>query len=144
MRAAALSSLGAPEVLGLTELPEPQAGPGQIRVRVKAAGVLPFDARVRGGWNPPGLTLDLPVVPGNEFAGLVDQLGEGAAGFVIGDEVLGFTVLNSYAEYVVVPADQLVRKPAGMAWEVAAGFSGNAQGAHMALQALGVGPATPC
>ncbi len=140
MRAAALSSFGPPEVLQLAEVADPQAGPGEVRVRVRAAGVLPFDVRVRNGWSPPGQTLAFPVVPGNEFAGTVDQLGDGVTGFALGDDVLGFTVLNSYAEYLVVGADQIVPKPEAMPWEVAAGFSGNGQGAHMALEALGVAP----
>ncbi|WP_069814223.1 NADP-dependent oxidoreductase [Streptomyces sp. TP-A0874] len=139
MRAAALSSFGPPEVLRLTEVETPEAGSGQVRVRVKAAGVQPFDCRVRGGWHPFG-TPEFPLVPGNEFAGVVDQCGEGVTDFAVGDEVLGFTVLNSYAEYLVVPADQIVAKPEKMPWEIAAGFSGNAQGAHMALRELSVGP----
>jgi NADPH:quinone reductase-like Zn-dependent oxidoreductase len=139
MRAVAFSSFGPPEVLQLTELEEPKAGPGEIRIRVKAAGVLPFDCRVRGGWTPPGQTLKFPVVPGNEFAGIIDQVGEGVNGFSVGNEVLGFTLLKCYAEYLVVSADQIVIKPKNMPWEVAGGYSGNGQGAHMALKALGVG-----
>ncbi len=139
MKAAAFSAFGPPEVLRLTELEVPQAGLGEVRVRVKTAGVLPFDCRVRGGWTPPGLTLRFPEIPGNEFAGTIDQLGEGVEGFSVGDEVLGFTTLKCYAEYMTVSADQVVLKPEDMPWEVAGGFSGNGQGAHLALKALGVG-----
>lgn len=139
MKAAALESFGPPEVLRLTELEEPHAGPGQVRVRVRAAGVLPFDLRVRTGWAPPTVALDLPVVPGNEFAGVVDELGDGVSGFAVGDEVLGYCVLGAYAELLTVAADQVVAKPADMPWEVAAAYPGNAQGARMALEAIGVG-----
>ncbi|WP_314177335.1 NADP-dependent oxidoreductase [Streptomyces winkii] len=139
MRAAALEEFGPPEVLHLTELATPVPEPGQVRIRVKAAGVQPFDCKVRGGWTPFG-TPEFPVVPGNEFAGTIDELGDGVGEFAVGDEVLGFTVLGSYAEYLVVPADQIVTKPADMPWEIAAGFPGNGQGAHMALGELGVGP----
>ncbi|MEE1929395.1 NADP-dependent oxidoreductase [Streptomyces sp. TRM 70351] len=138
MRAAALSGFGPPEVLRETDVEEPHAGSGQVRVRVRAAGVLPFDVRVRGGWTPPFIKREFPLVLGNEFAGVVDETGEGVTSFTAGEEVLGYGVLGGYAEYVVVPAEQLVRKPAAMPWEVAAGFSGNGQGAHMALSTTGV------
>ncbi|MFC7718219.1 alcohol dehydrogenase catalytic domain-containing protein [Nonomuraea recticatena] len=73
------------------EIETPHAGPGEVRVRVKAAGVQPYDAAVRAGWVPQGVTGELPRVPGNEFAGVVDQVGQGVTGFAEGDEVLGFS-----------------------------------------------------
>lgn len=139
MRAAALSEFGSPDVLRIHEIEDPQAGPGEIRVRVKCAGVQPFDAAIRTGWAPPFLSVRPPVIPGNEFAGIVDQIGERVTGVEIGAEVLGFSTLHAYAEYLVVPADQIVPKPKDMPWEVAGGFSGNGQGAHLVLQAIGVG-----
>src|SRR5690606_7315202 len=140
VRAAGLASFGPPDVLHVMEVPEPHAGAGQVRVRVRAAGVQPFDCRVRAGGFPPGRTFDMPVIPGNEFAGVVDQLGDGVDGFSVGTAVLGFTTLGSYAEYVVVGADQVVPKPGAMPWEVAGAFSGSAQGAHMAVEQMGVRP----
>ncbi|MCD0452136.1 NADP-dependent oxidoreductase [Actinocorallia sp. API 0066] len=138
MQAAALSSFGGPEVLTPHELDPPQAGPGQVRVRVRVAGVQHFDTVIRTGWAPPSVDLSFPVVPGNEFAGVVDQAdGSGSA---VGDEVLGYCTTGAYAEYVVAPADQVVPKPKNMPWDVAGGFSGNGQGAHMALRALDVRP----
>lgn len=137
MRAAALSSFGGPEVLTLQDIHEPQAWPGQVRVRVRAAGVQHFDTGIRQGWAPPSVDLTFPVIPGNEFAGVVDQ---GTDEFPAGTEVLGYTTLGGYAEYVVVPADQIVVKPATMPWEIAGGFSGNGQGAHLALREMKVGP----
>jgi NADPH:quinone reductase-like Zn-dependent oxidoreductase len=108
-------------------------------VRVKAAGVQPYDCAVRAGWTPPGVPPGLPKIPGNEFAGVVDQAGEDVTGLAPGAEVLGFGQLNAYAEYLVVPADQVTAKPAGMPWEIAGGFSAGAQTAHIALQELRVG-----
>lgn len=141
MKAAAITAFGGPEVMRLIEAPQPQAGPGQVRIRVKTAGVQHYDCAVRGGWTPAyGLTVRLPQIPGNEFAGIVDQVGEGLTEFAVGDEVLGFNLLNSYAEYVVAGADQIVRKPAAMTWEEAGGLTGNGQGAHIALQAIGIVP----
>uniref|UniRef100_UPI00278BC2EA quinone oxidoreductase family protein n=1 Tax=Streptomyces sp. KL118A TaxID=3045153 RepID=UPI00278BC2EA len=138
MAAAALTAYGPPEVLRPTELDAPEPGPGEVRVRVRAAGVQPFDLGVREGWVPPGAEPGFPVVPGNEFAGVVDRLGEGVGDFAPGDEVLGYSLLGGYAQYAAVPAEQLVHKPAAMPWTVAGGFSGNGQGAHLALSHLRV------
>ncbi|MFK7697547.1 NADP-dependent oxidoreductase [Paenibacillus sp. HJGM_3] len=141
MRAAAFSSFGGPEVMKVMEFPDPQAGPGQVRVRVKTAGVQHYDCAVRSGWTPSyGIAVNLPQIPGNEFAGIVDQVGDGVTGFAIGSPVLGFALLNCYAEYVVVGADQIVNKPAAMSWEEAGGLTGNGQGAYIALKAIGVEP----
>ncbi|WP_031158740.1 NADP-dependent oxidoreductase [Streptosporangium roseum] len=139
MKAAAFSEFGGPEVLRAMEIETPEAAEGQVRVRVRAAGVQPFDVAVRQGWIPAGVSGDLPRIPGNEFAGVVDQVGEGVRGISVGDEVLGFNLLNSYAEYVVVPAENVTAKPANMPWEVAGGFTAGTQTAHIALRQLGVG-----
>ncbi|MFE0150844.1 NADP-dependent oxidoreductase [Nonomuraea sp. NPDC059007] len=139
MKAAAFAEFGGPEVLKVMELPAPQAGPGQVRVRVKAAGVQPYDTAVRAGWTPPGITGDLPRVPGNEFAGVIDQVGEGVTGFAIGAEVLGFTQLNAYAEYAVVPSSSVTPKPAGLAWEVAGAMTAGVQTAEIAMDNLAIG-----
>lgn len=139
MRAAAFRTFGGPEVLQVMELPAPVAGPGEVRVRVRAAGVQPFDAAVRAGWTPPGVTGDLPRIPGNEFAGVVDQVGEDVTGVSLGQEVLGFSLLNSYAEYIVVPAGEVTPKPAGVPWEVAGALTAAVQTAELALDGLAVG-----
>ncbi|MEJ3748859.1 NADP-dependent oxidoreductase [Actinomycetes bacterium KLBMP 9797] len=139
MKVAGFAEHGGPEVLRLMELDTPEAGPGQVRVRVKAAGVQPYDCAVRAGWTPPGVAPGLPKVPGNEFAGVVDQIGSGVRDVAVGAEVLGFGQLDAYAEYIVVPADQVTAKPPRMPWEVAGGFTAGAQTAHIALRELGVG-----
>ncbi|WP_117211004.1 NADP-dependent oxidoreductase [Allorhizocola rhizosphaerae] len=138
MKAAAFARHGGPEVLQLMDFPVPEPGPGRLRVRVRAAGVQPYDLAVRSGWFPAGVAHDLPKIPGNEFAGVVDRAGDGVTGFASGDEVLGFGQLNAYAEYIVVPADQVTAKPTDMPWEVAGGFSAGAQTAHIALQELAI------
>ncbi|QCX75536.1 Quinone oxidoreductase 1 [Streptomyces sp. YIM 121038] len=139
MRAMAFTEYGGPDVLRLMDLDVPEPGPGQVRVRVRAAGVMPFDTGVRqGAIRPPAAAF--PVVPGNEFAGTVDAVGPEVTAFAPGADVLGFSLLGAYAQYVVVGADQLVTKPDAMDFVSAGGFSGNAQGAHMALSAVGVRP----
>lgn len=139
MKAAALTSFGGPEVLTLMEVDDPHAGPGEVRVRVRAAGVQHFDTGIRQGWAPPTVDNSFPVIPGNEFAGVVDEVGNLVTAFTIGAEVFGYTTLRCYAEYVVVPAVQIVAKPKSMPWEIAGGFSANGQGAHMALREMRIG-----
>ncbi|MFI9332214.1 NADP-dependent oxidoreductase [Kitasatospora sp. NPDC052868] len=139
MKAVTVPEFGGPEVLRVAEVPTPSAGPGEVRVRVYAAGVQPADLAVREGRTPPGVVVEPPVVPGNEFAGVVDQVGPGGAGWKVGDEVLGFRLLRSYAEFVTVDGTQLVAKPSGMPWEQAGSLSASGQTAHTGLTALKVG-----
>lgn len=139
MRAMGFFQIGPPDVLQQLELDRPSVGPGEVRIRVKAVGVLPFDCKLRSGFiSLGGKSSEFPIVPGNEFAGIVDQIGVGVKNISIGQEVLGFGLLNSYAEYLTVRADQVVPKPSHMPWEVAGGFSGNGQGAHMAISDLNI------
>ncbi|MGI5128111.1 quinone oxidoreductase family protein [Pseudonocardia sp. CA-107938] len=138
-KAAVFYQPGGPEVLRIADVPEPTAGPGQVRVRVKAAGVQPFDVAVVAGQIHRQPDPSVPTIPGNEFAGVVDQVGAGVEGIAVGDEVLGYGTLNSYQELLAVPADQVTAKPAAMPWEVAGGFSAAAQTAHIALEEIGVG-----
>ncbi|MGW0507616.1 NADP-dependent oxidoreductase [Micromonospora sp. NPDC003241] len=140
MQAAVFRQVGGPEVLTWERIETPEAGPGEVRVRVRAAGVQPIDCAVRAGVMPAGATPTLPAVPGNEFAGTVDQVGAGVVGIAVGDQVLGFGFMNAAAEYVAVPAEQVTSKPAAMPWEVAGGFSGAAQTAHIALDQIRPGP----
>lgn len=140
MKAVAFSTIGPPDVLHVMEFEDPQAGNGQIRVKIKAAGVQPADCGIRGsGWAPPNVTLRMPQILGNEFAGTIDQVGEGVRGFEVGEDVIGWSLLACYAEYVVVDADQVVRKPDSMPWEEAGVLTASGQTAHTALQALGIG-----
>lgn len=135
MKAAAFAEFGGPEVLTVMSRPMPEAGPGQVRVRIKAAGMQPFDTAVRAGWTPPGLTDPLPRIPGNEFAGVVDQVGPDVS-LEVGAEVLGFSLLNSYAEYIVVPATDVTPKPPGLPWEVAGALTAAVQTADIAINQL--------
>ncbi|MFC0863410.1 NADP-dependent oxidoreductase [Sphaerimonospora cavernae] len=140
MKVSYVTEPGGPEVLQTREVPDPVPGAGQVRVRVRAAGVQPFDLAVREGWRPSYATGELPSIPGNEFAGVIDSVGDGVTGWRPGEEVLGFGLLGCYAEYVVVGADQIVRKPPSMPWEVAGGFTAGAQTAEIAWEEVGPGP----
>ncbi|MFC4912811.1 NADP-dependent oxidoreductase [Actinomadura gamaensis] len=141
MRVVGFSEPGGPDVLRILEVATPEAGPGEVRVRVKAAGVQPFDLAVREGWTPGYLDSPPPYprVPGNEFAGVVDQVGDGVSGFAVGDEVMGNSVLGSYSEFVVAPVANVTPKPARMPWEVAGAFPAAVMTPHIALEDLRVG-----
>jgi NADPH:quinone reductase-like Zn-dependent oxidoreductase len=105
---------GAPEP---ADMPIPEAGPGQIRVRLDAAGVNPFDRKVADGLLAGRLPYDFPMIPGVDGAGVVAAMGAEVTGFAIGDRVVGkfFTPPlghGTFAEYTVIPADgTLVRIP---------------------------------
>ena len=135
MRAVVFEEFGGPEVLGVQEVPEPQAGPGQVRIKVRAAGVNPIDFKVRRGWTKGFIDPVLPAVPGLEVAGVVDQVGEGAE-FAVGDEVVGWSDGGAYAEYAI--AGNVARKPAGVSWEQAAGVPVAGETAQRVLDLLGV------
>lgn len=137
-KAVAFPRYGDPDVLTLIDVPEPQAGDGQIRVRVRVAGVNPVDCKVRGGKLDGYAEVVFPQVLGNEFAGVVDEVGAGVSGIAAGDEVLGFTAMAAYAEFVVVDAAAVVLKPDAMSWEVAGGISAVGQAACGSLRALHV------
>jgi enoyl reductase len=137
-RAIVFSAYGPPSVLHEVEVEEPDVGPGQVRVRVKTAGVNPVDYKMRRGDFADLAPAHFPQTLGNEFAGVVDQVGDGVTAFAAGSQVLGFTSAAAYAELVVVGADQITAKPAGMPWEVAGALSAAGQTAYNALRELRV------
>lgn len=116
MKAIQIRATGGPEVLELAELPIPVPGPGQVLIRIEAIGVNFIEIYFRKGTYKAAL----PLVPGSEAAGTVEELGSGVNGFKIGDMVASVAVSGSYAEYALVPAAQLVKVPAGLSPEKAA------------------------
>jgi NADPH:quinone reductase-like Zn-dependent oxidoreductase len=119
VRAVQYAAYGGPEVLGLTDdAPEPHAGPGEVRVAVKAAGLNAADWKIRSGMMG-GSPLEQPRTPGFEAAGVVDEVGEGVADILVGDEVFG-AASGGYAEHAVLTA--WADKPRDMSWEEAAGL----------------------
>ncbi len=116
MKAIQIHQTGGPEVLQLAELPIPQPGPGQVLIRVEAVGVNFIEIYFRKGTYKAAL----PLVPGSEAAGTVEELGPGVTGFAAGDAVASVSVLGSYAEYALVPASALVKVPGGLSMQQAA------------------------
>ncbi|MCB1354553.1 MAG: NAD(P)H-quinone oxidoreductase [Rhodobacteraceae bacterium] len=112
MRAVEISEPGGPEVLRLVTRPVPQAGPGEILLRVHAAGVNRPDALQRAGnYAPPPDASDLP---GLEASGEVVALGAGAEGWQIGDKVCALLPGGGYADYVTTPAAHALPVPSGL------------------------------
>ncbi|HWH27115.1 MAG TPA: NADP-dependent oxidoreductase [Pseudolysinimonas sp.] len=113
-------SLGGPEVLEIEDVPEPHAGPGQVRVAVTVMGLNPFDFKRFGGLpTSSGQAVALPAGNGSDFAGTVDEVGEGVTGFTVGDEVWGGWIGHAQAEYLVIDPAKLNRRPEGLPVEVA-------------------------
>jgi NADPH:quinone reductase-like Zn-dependent oxidoreductase len=138
MRAVLFGEFGPPGVLHVLPVPDPQPGPGEVRVRVLAAGVQPFDVSVRQG-RMPWAKIKFPQQIGQEYAGVIDSLGEGVDGFEVGEPVLGSTMLNGAAELVCVAAENVVRKPAALDFATAAALVAASQTASGALLELNVG-----
>lgn len=135
MRAIQFDSYGPPDVLHVAEVPEPTAGPGQVRIRVHAAGVNPFDYKLRSGMMARGAALETATIPGLEAAGVVDQVGEGVTGVKLGDAVFGLGAAT-YAEFAVLRAWAL--KPAEISFEQAAALAVAGETATRMLAALGL------
>lgn len=103
MRAVRFDEYGAPKVLHLTEVPEPQAEPGQVRVRVQAFSINPMEYKIRSGSWSGGRPLTAPQGTARDVAGVVDQVGEGVSGCAVGDRVYG-SATDAAAELAVLHA----------------------------------------
>lgn len=118
------SEYGATDVLRVVDVPPLTAGPGQVRLAVRAAGVNPIDWKILRGYMSQVMPLDLPGGLGSDVAGVVDQVGEGVTAFSVGDEVLGASITPSYAQSALADPAALVAKPASVPWEVAGTLAG--------------------
>lgn len=137
-KAVSYAQYGGPEVLDVIEVEEPHAGEGHVRVAVRAAGLNPFDDKVRRGGYIPSHTV--PSRQGAEFAGVIDEIGAGVTEWSIGDEVLGWLNRGAQAEHVVVAHTNLARKPPELDWAVAGGIGLVANTAKRATDSLSLGP----
>jgi len=136
MQAIVFEEFGGPEVLQVKEIEEPHAGPGEVRVAVKAAGVNPADFKIRRGWFESMAPTTFPAVPGYELAGVVDEVGEGVTEFAVGDEVAGWAKAGSYAQYAV--AGIVAAKPANVSFEQAVALPVAGETSARVLRELGV------
>jgi NADPH:quinone reductase-like Zn-dependent oxidoreductase len=134
MKAARFSRFGDPEVLEIVDLPDPHAGPGQVRIAVRAAGVNASDWMKRRGL----MDRELPQTLGYEAAGVVDELGVGVAEVAIGDRVFGFSADGAaQAERAVLSYYAPI--PPSLEFAGAAALPAAVETATRALDQLGVG-----
>ncbi|XMA37092.1 NADP-dependent oxidoreductase [Streptomyces albogriseolus] len=137
MKKVSYAAFGGPDVLRLVDTEKPHAGPGEIRVAVRAAGVNPVDWRIREGQMRPALPASLPAGVGLDAAGVVDEVGEGVTDVSIGDRVFGEGT-DTYAEFAVLHA--WARMPEGLSFEEAAGYPSVMETALRILGECGVRP----
>lgn len=138
MKAAQISEYGEPDVLKtFTDAPKPQAGAGQVLIEVHAAGVNPFDWKVREGYMKDVVPLQFPATLGGDVAGVVAELGDGVSGFTVGQAVYGQANAvggqGSYAEFTLVKAESLATKPDSLDFVTAAAVPLAGVSAYQAL-----------
>jgi NADPH:quinone reductase-like Zn-dependent oxidoreductase len=140
MYALQYAQYGGPEVLQLSQdVPEPHAGPGQVRVAVHATSVNPYDWKLRAGYLDGMVPVSFPAIPGLDAAGIVDEIGEGVEGVAVGDRVAGLGSATA-AEYAVLEAFTPV--PDSITWAQAGTLGLSVETAARVLDELGVGEGT--
>lgn len=148
MFAMGLNMYGGPDVLQPVELPTPHPLPGQVRVKVRAAGINPVDIMVREGSLADWFAgAQPPYVPGMDIAGTIDEVGDDVevslgltAGLAVTGVVDNFGSYGGYSEYVCLPAASVIPIPAGATFPAAASFLMNALTARTALDTLDLPP----
>jgi NADPH:quinone reductase-like Zn-dependent oxidoreductase len=136
-RAVRYDEFGDIDVLRVDQVERPQPGPGEVLVAVRAAGINPGEATIRKGVMADRWPSTFPSGQGSDLAGVIEEVGDGVNGWAAGDEVIGWVDnRSSQAELVAVPADQLLRKPAGVSWEQAGALHVAGATAWAAVQAV--------
>lgn len=131
---------GGPEVLELVEIPRPHAGAGEVVVEVMAAGLNPVDSGIREGLFKDERPAAFPAGQGSDFAGFIVEVGSTVTGWNVNEAVFGHAVRSAQATFVAVPVDNIVRRPEGLAWEVAGSLYLAATLAWDAVQGANAGP----
>lgn len=136
MKAIRIHAYGGAEQIQLEEAPIPACGPGDLLVRVVAAGINPIDWKLRSGAMAQGIPKSFPITLGSDAAGILAAVGGSVVGFAPGDEVFFYAEFargGTYAEYVAVDATQVARKPATVPFAMAAALPTPGQAAWTAL-----------
>jgi NADPH:quinone reductase-like Zn-dependent oxidoreductase len=125
MKALTYARYGGPEVLELTDLPEPKVPPGWVLLKVRSAAINPVDWKIMAGGLDPLMEVQFPVVPGWDVSGVVEAVGIDVPEWAPGDEVISYARTDwvhggTMAEYVALPARLLAPKPASVDWDRAA------------------------
>ncbi|MEV4124783.1 NADP-dependent oxidoreductase [Nocardia sp. NPDC049707] len=137
MKAVRFAEYGGPEVLELTEVAEPHAGPGRIRIAVRAAGINPHDWRSREGQFQRIRPIQLPAGVGQDASGVVDEVGDGVTDLEVGEAVFGRGA-NTYAEFAVLSS--WARLPEGLTFAEAAGYPSVVETALRLIRMVGIQP----
>jgi NADPH:quinone reductase-like Zn-dependent oxidoreductase len=114
MKAVRIHSYGGSDVLSYEDAPRPTPAAGEVLVRVAASSVNPFDCALHAGYMAAYFNHSLPLIPGTDISGTIEEVGSGVTSFKRGDEVYGRAGVSrdgSYAEYVVLPATDIALKP---------------------------------
>jgi NADPH:quinone reductase-like Zn-dependent oxidoreductase len=139
MQAVSFSEYGEPSVLKVDQMPVPEISADQILVEVYAAGINPFDAKIRRGYLQWFYPVAFPFIPGADFAGIVAACGDNVHKLKVGDKVWGLTTPmknGSYAQYVVLSADAIGPMPQNLSFEAAASMPMGALTAWIALVSM--------
>jgi NADPH:quinone reductase-like Zn-dependent oxidoreductase len=137
MKAVRFDRYGDIDVLHVADVPIPEPAQGQVLVKVKAASINPGEAKIREGVFHKVWPATFPSGEGSDLAGIVTHVGTGVEGVATGDEVIGFTDRRaSHAEYVVVDAQNLTRKPANVSWEIAGSLAVAGSTAYASVRAV--------
>lgn len=124
MRAFVMTGYGGPQVTEFRDMLIPVAGPGEVAVMVRAAGLNPVDYKIREGQLKPVLRFSMPAIMGNELAGTVEAVGDGVTEFSVGDRIFVRTPkdrMGALAEVAVVPAKDCAKIPDSLGFDEAAG-----------------------
>ena len=135
MKRVSFAEFGGPDVLQLVDVEELHAGPGQVRIAVRAAGVNPVDWRIREGQFQKVRPIELPAGVGQDASGVVDEVGKGVGGVEVGDHVFG-RGSSTYAEFAVLSS--WARVPEGLTFEEAAGYPSVVETALRIIHEVGV------
>lgn len=143
MKAIGVTEFGGPDALHVVELPDPEAGPGEVRIRVHAAAVNPTDTGLRSGAR--AVDVPPPYIPGMDVAGVLEQIGPGSStALQPGEHVMAVVIphgqTGGYAERVVVPAESVTRVPARATDAEASTLPMNGLTTVQALDLLGLEP----
>jgi NADPH:quinone reductase-like Zn-dependent oxidoreductase len=112
MKAIQINEYGGEDLLKVVDIPKPQAGTNQVVVRIVAATFNPIDVKLTSGSMRQIVPLHFPFVPGQDFSGVVDSVGQGVKEYKPGDEVFGYSSSGgAYAEYIVIDANKIAPKP---------------------------------
>jgi len=134
------SRYGGPEVLEVVEMTIPVPAAGEVVVEVMASGLNPGETSIREGRLAKEWPAHFPAGQGSDFAGFIVGIGRGVTGWNLGDPVLGHTVRGAHASFVAVPAENVIRKPERLPWEIAGSLYIAATTAWNAVQGANPGP----